>query len=260
MKKLNFIIGILIGLSLLSCSSDSGSGTVIDPDFNPKLLKKITNSDGYWNKYFYNDNEQIELMTQTSDQITLDSTYFYYNNDILTKTLQRVYAPVGVINTELKYNQFTATIASGTYKVFKDDGTVFQEQTFEYTFVNNFIKSIKIFNLDGTKSSEKIYTHDLAGNLTKWNEIWYGSNNTVSNSKEHTFTEWDTNGLNMQSLLYWNYRIDNIPDRLISSSNMLDRTENNQTVRYAFEYDADGNVTKYNSINELKYITLEYYE
>jgi len=60
------------------------------------------------------------LITQTSNQITLDSTYFYYENDILSKTLQRVYTPTDIINTELKYNQFTSTFASGTYKVFKD--------------------------------------------------------------------------------------------------------------------------------------------
>jgi len=260
MRKQYFITGILIGLLFISCSSGDDSGNPNEPSFKPKLLKKITNSDGYWQKYFYNDLKQIELITQTSDQITLDSTYFFYDNDMLSKTLQKVYAPVGIINTELAYNQFTDTFASGTYKVFKDDGTVFQDQTFEYTFVNNLIKTIKFFNLDGTNSSEKIYTHDLTGNLTNWTEIWYSSNNTVSTIKEHTFSEWNISGLKTQTLLYWNYRIDNIPDRFISSSNCSDRTENNQTVRYAFEYDADGNVTKYNSINELKYITLEYYE
>ena len=261
MKKLNILTVILIVLSLLSCSvdnNDNSNGEV--PGFKAKLLKKITNSDGYWQKYFYNDDKQIELMTQTSNQIDLDSTYFFYNNDVLTKTLQRVYTPTDIINTELTYSQFNTTFASGTYKVFKDDGTVFQDQTFTYTFVNNLIKTITFFNLDGTKSSEKIYTHELAGNLTQWDEIWYGSNNAVSSQKVHTFSEWDTNGLKTQSLLYWNYRIDNIPNRFISSSNLLNRTENNQTVRYAFEYDTDGNVTKYNSINELKNITLEYYE
>lgn len=261
MKKLNILTEILIVLSLLSCSVDNNDNTNgEEPVFKAKLLKKITNNEGYWQKYFYNDDKQIELMTQTSNQIDLDSTYFFYNNDVLTKTLQRVYTPTDIINTELTYNQFNTTFASGTYKVFKDDGTVFQDQTFTYTFVNNLIKTITFFNLDGTKSSEKIYTHELAGNLTQWDEIWYGSNNAVSSQKVHTFSEWDSNGLKTQSLLYWNYRIDNIPNRFISSSNLLNRTENNQTVRYAFEYDTDGNVTKYNSINELKNITLEYYE
>lgn len=261
MKKLNILTGIIIVLSFLSCSLDDNSNTTYEPIFTVKFLKKITNSDGYWHKYFYNEKKQINLITQTSNQITLDSTYFFYENNILSKTLQRVHVPVtGVINTEIKYNQFTSLIASGNYKVFIDDGTILQDQTFEYTFVNNLIKSIKFFNLDGTKSSEKIYTHDLSGNLTKWTEIWYGSNNTVNNLKEHTFTEWDYRGLNTQSLLYWNYRIDNIPERYISINNCSNRTENNQTFRYSFEYDTNGNVTKYYSINESKYITFEYNE
>lgn len=261
MKKINLLTGIIIVLSLVSCSvdkNDNGNGE--EPVFKAKLLKKITNSDGYWHKYFYNDKKQIELMTQTSNQIDLDSTYFFYENGNLTKTLQRVYTPTDIINTELVYTVFNATTASGTYKVFKDDGTVFQNQTFEYKFLNNLVKNITFFNLDGTKSSEKIYTHDVAGNLTQWDEIWYGSNNTVNSQKVHTFSEWDVDGLKTQSLLYWNYRIDNIPNRFISSNNCLNRTENNQTYRYSFDYDADGNVTKNYSINENKFITLEYYE
>ena len=261
MKRLHLLTGILIVLTTLSCSVDNNSTPPVEePTFKAKLVKKITNSDGYWHKFFYNDKKQIELMTQTSNQIDLDSTYFFYENDILTKTLQRVYTPTDIINTEISYTQFNTTKASGTYKVFKEDGTIFQNQTFEYTFVNNLIKTIKFFNQDGTKSSEKLYTHDLAGNLIQWDEIWYGSNNTVSSSKVHTFTEWDNTGLITQSLLYWNYQIFNIPNRYISSSNILDRTVNNQTVRYAFEYDTNGNVIKYNSINELKNLILEYYE
>lgn len=260
MKKLNLLIVLFVGLSLLSCSTDTQSEIVTAPNFSPKLIKQINNSDGYWQKYFYNGQKQIELITQTSNQINLDSTYFYYSNNKLSKTLQRVYVPVtGVVNTEMIFNEFNSSIATGTYKIFKDDGTVLQLQTFEYTFANNVVKSIKYFNIDGTKSSEKIYTHDITGNLTKWTEIGYGSNNTVNYSKEHTFSEWDVSGLKTQSLLYWNYRLDNIPDIFISQSNCSNRTENGQIYRYAFEYDTDGNVTKYTSINEQKYITLTYY-
>jgi hypothetical protein len=261
MKKLNLLVCGVLLIMITSCSIDNANDATISQSFKPKLLKKITNSDGYWHQYFYNDKNQIQLITQTSNQIILDSTYFFYNNFVLTKTLQRMYVPnTGIINTEKIYNQFNSSIASGTYKIFKDDGTVFQDQTFEYTFTNNLIKTIKFFNLDDTKSSEKIYTHDLAGNLTKWTEIWYNPDNTVSNLKEHTFEDWDVSGLKTQSLLYWNYRIDDIPDMFISSSNCLERTENNQKYRYSYEYDTDGNVTKYSSINELKNITLEYYQ
>lgn len=261
MKKLNLLIGILIGLSILSCSSDNQSEIVNSPNFIPKLLKQIINSEGYWHKYFYNEQNQIKLITQTSNQITLDSTYFFYNNNKLSRTIQRIHVPItGVVNTEITFNEFNSRIATGTYKIFKDDGTVFQDQTFEYTFINNLVKSIKYFNIDGTKSSEKNYTHDVTGNLTNLTEIWFNSNNTIDSIKEHTFSEWDINGLKTQSLLYWNYRIDNIPNIFISQSNCLNRTENNQSYRYSFEYDTEGNVTKYNSINEQKHITLAYYE
>lgn len=261
MKKLNFLIGILFGLLIISCSSDSDSVTIDEPIFSPKLLKKITNNEGYWHKYFYNEQNKIELITQTSNQITLDSTYFFYNNDILTRSLQRIYVPItGIVNTELTYNQLNSSIASGTYKVFKEDGTIFQDQTFEYIFLNNLIKSIRFFNLDGSKSSEKLYTHDVTGNLTNWTEIWYNPDGTIQTNRQSTFSKWDSNGLKTQALLYWNYRIDNIPNMYISNNNCLNKSENNQLFNYTFEYDTNGNVTKYNSISEQKYITLEYYE
>jgi hypothetical protein len=227
----------------------------------PKLLKQITDQDDYWHKYFYNDEDQLILITRTSNQITLDSTYLFYNSDVLSRSLQRIHVPVtGIVNTELIYNQFNATNASGTYKIFKEDGTVFQDKTFEYTFVNDLIKSIGFFNLDGSKTSEKIYTHNETGDLTNWAEIWYNSDGTIQSERQSTFTEWNSNGLKTQSLLFWNYRIANIPNLYISSSNCLRRNEDGQLYTYSFEYDADGNVIKYNSIDEDKFINLEYYE
>ncbi len=227
----------------------------------PKLLKQTTDQDNYWNSYFYNDEDKLILITRTSNQITLDSTYIFYNNEMLSKSLQRIHVPgTGIINTELIYNQFNSSIATGTYKTFKDDGTVFQDNTFEYTFLNNLIKSITFFNLDGSKSSEKIYTHNETGDLTNWTEIWYNSDGTVQSNRQSTFSQWDSNGLKTQSLLYWNYRIDNIPNLFISTSNCLNRTENDQLFTYSFEYDTDGNAIKYSSIDEDKFINLEYYE
>ncbi len=260
MKKLNFIIGILIGLLTFSCSSNNENKTINEPDSNAKLLKQITNSDGYWHKFFYNSQNQIELITQTSDQITLDSTYFYYKNGILSKTLQRIYVPVGgIVNVESIFNQFNSSVAQGNYKIFKEDGTIFQDKTFKYTFFKNLIKSITFYNLDGSKSSEKLFAHDAAGNLTNFTETWYNSDGTIQTNRQSIFSEWDSDGLKTQSLLYWDYRINNIPNMYLSNSNCLNKTENNQLYEYSFEYDSEGNVTKYTSINEQKYITLEYY-
>ncbi|GAA4280376.1 hypothetical protein [Gaetbulibacter aestuarii] len=261
MKYTHFLFVFISLLLLTSCSSKNDIQGGNQPIFKARLLKQVTNSDGFWQKFFYNDKKQIELLTQTSNQIDLDSTYFFYNGDMLTRTLQRTYVPnTGVINTDINYDNFSDTQATGSYKIYKDDGTVFQNQTFEYTFLNNLIKSIIFYNLDGTKSSEKIYNHDVTGNLTKWTEIWYGSNNAISSSREHTFSKWDDSGLKTQSLLYWNYRIYNIPNMFISNSNLIDRTENGQTYNYTFEYDPYGNVIKYTSVDEQKYITLEYYQ
>lgn len=259
MKKLNLIIfGVLI-IMLSSCSSDND--TTNTTNFSPKLLKQTTDNQGYWNKYFYNEQNELILITKTSNQISLDSTYLEYNNGSLSRVFQRIYVPVtGIVNTEINFSQFNSTLARGTYKVFLDDGTIFQDKTLEYNFSNNLIKAIKFFNLDGTKWLEKIFIHDNKGNLTNWNQLWYNSDGSIQTNWQYTFSEWDTKGLKTQSLFFWNYSIDILSNIYMSNNNCLNRIENGQTFRYSFEYDTEGNVTKYNSIDEQRFLTFEYYQ
>lgn len=164
------------------------------------------------------------------------------------------------MNTEIIFTQHNATIASGTNKIFLDDGTIFQDKLFEYTFSNSLFKTIKFFNLDGTITRRNTYNHDENGNLTNLDQIWYNLDGTIQSTIQSTFTEWDTNGLKTKSLFYWNYNIDILSNIYISNNNCLNRIENGQSYSYSFEYDSDGNVIKYNSLDEQKYLTLEYYE
>ena len=229
--------------------------------FEPKLLKQTTDQDGYWNKYFYNTNDELILITRTRNQISLDSTYLEYTDGKVSRVLNRIYVPVtGVVNSESVYTENTATTAKGSYKVFLDNGTVFQERTFEYVFSESLMKSIKFFNTDGSLSQEKTYIHDTNDNLTNWNQIWYNSDGSVQTNRESTFTQWDLAGLKTQSLLYWDYRIDEIPNIFISSGNILNQTVDGQTYTYTFEYDSDGNVLRYDDMTEQKHLIFEYYD
>ncbi|WP_299125556.1 hypothetical protein [uncultured Winogradskyella sp.] len=261
MKKLNIVVSGILVFLLFSCSTDSNTNTIPPPTVNAKLLRQMSDSDGYWSKFFYNDNNELTLITRTSNQIDLDSTYLEYDEGVLIRSLQRKYEPVtGIVNIEFNYNTFNSTNANGTYKTYLDDGTILQDLTFEHSYLNNLIKTIKFFNLDGTLSEERTYNHDVVGNLTSLRQIWYNSDGTIDTDRQATFSEWDTNGFRTKSLFYWNYKIDDLPNIFLSNNNCLNRIEEGETYNYSFEYDDDGNVTRYNSLNDQKFVTLEYYE
>lgn len=261
MKIINLLVSVIFLIMLTSCSSDNSNDEINNPNFNAKIIKQITDSDGYWSKYFYNDQNQLELITRTSNQIDLDSTYLEYNNGLLSRSFQRIYVPVtGIVNIEIIHNNYTATSTSGTSKTYLDDGTIFQDITYEFTFSNHLIKTSKFFYQNGTIWQERTYTHDTKGNLTNLHQLWYNTDGSVQTDRQTSFSKWDTNGLKTQSLLYWNYRLDVMTDIYLSNGNCLNRFENGQTYNYSFEYDTEGNVIKYNSIDEMKFLTITYYE
>ncbi len=253
---------IFLGL-IISCTDDNGEPNDMDNanEFNAKLLKQTSAPGIGQSNYFYNDRDELILITKTSSETSRDSTYLEYDDGILSKVLQRIYYPInGIVNIETIFTRFNATNASGTYKVFEDDGAILQDLTFEYTFSDNLIKSSTFFELDGSKTLEKIYVHDENGNLTNWDQLWYRTNGSVQTERRYTFTEWDTSGLATKRLFYWTYNLNIFQNIYFSKNNCLNLINGDETLNYSFEYDSDGNVTKYNSIEAGRSMTLEYYE
>lgn len=255
-------LAVLLGL-LISCIDDSGEPNPMDNanEFNTKLLRQTTAPGLGQNNYFYNDRDELILITKTNSESTHDSTYLEYNNGVLSKVLQRIYYPINdIVNIETIFTRFNDTNASGTYKVFEDDGAILQDLTFEYTFSDNLIKTSTFFKLDGSKTLEKIYVHDENGNLTNWEQLWYRTDGSVQTERRYVFTEWDTSGLATKSLFYWTYNLNIFQNIYFSRNNCLNLIDGDDTFNYSFEYDSNGNVTKYNSIEAGRSMTLEYYE
>lgn len=247
----------------LSCTDDNGETNDVDNanELNAKLLKQTTAPSVGQVNYFYNNRDELILLTKTNSETSHDSTYLEYNDGILNRVLQKIYYPIDrIVNIETIFTQFNATNANGTYKVFEDDGAILQDLSFAYTFSDNLIKNSTFFGLDGSKVLEKIYVHDENGNLTNWDQLWYRTDGSIWMERRYVFTEWDTGGLPTKSLFYWTYNLNVFQNIYFSKNNCLNLINGDETLNYSFEYDSEGNVTQYNSLEAGRSMTLEYYE
>lgn len=267
MNELRLLLFTILMTTFSSCSDDDNQEAIDTPNFRAKLLKQTTTKDGYFNKYFYNERNELNLITRTSFRVPFDSTKFEYANGSLERVVRRSYGDE-IVSFETLYDRYDSNGAAGSFKSSLEDGRVLQENTFEYSFSDSLIKNIKFFNLDGTLRQEKVYTHDENGNLTKWTQTWYFPDGQIDTFRESIFTDFETSGIGTQTLLFWEYYRDNLPNLFVSKNNFLKQIETNisgdmestRELNYSFEYDTDGNVIQQSSIDEQKQITLEYYE
>gem|GEM_PF-7064975 len=248
---------------IVSCTNDNGETTNNGDttEFRAKLLKRTTVPGLGETNYFYNEQDKLILITKVNSRTAADSTFLQYNNGVLSQVEQKIYSPFGgITNIEIIFAQFTSTGASGTYTVFDESGNAPQEQTFEYTFSDNLMKSANFFRSDGSKNLERIYIHDENGNLTQWDQKFYRPGGTVHTERSYTFTEWDANGLSTKSLFYWTYNMDIFQDIQFTKNNCLNLIDGDEIFTYSFSYDPEGNVTNYNAIEAGQSMTLEYYD
>ena len=261
MKKLNLLLGLLIVLITLACSSDDNNSVNNPPNESIKLLKQISWNDGYSEKYFYDSQSRLILTIHNdfafADNSFNDSTFVEYVNSNISKILKREQSGSNIVNTELIFNNYNSNSASGTFKIFTDSGNNYSDLTFEYSFMNNLLKSYTRLNLDGTKNYEQIFNHNEDGNLTEWNEIWYSTNNQINNANYNSITEWDSGNKVTEKLFAWDSEY--LPGFVLSANNCLNLIDSNTTYDYTFEYDNEGYVKKY-TIDNGDFFTLEYYE
>jgi len=183
MKKLNLLLGILIGLTILSCSSDDNSGTDDQtPEETTKLLKKISFSGNgnYSLTFFYNPDDKLDRIESagTGDDFIKQ---FFYDNGVLDRAEfqdlngvsdgsieQYIYNNGQLIQREDYFNNTTL------------------DETFEYSFSNELISNIKYFGFNETAFSEQyIFEYDSDNNVISRKTDYV--NNSISD-EELTFT------------------------------------------------------------------------
>lgn len=202
MKKLNLLIGVLIGLMILSCSSDDNTSNLNDNETELILSKWISKNYTFYdnNLGLYTENpilqDSIEY-TIANDRV-ISSTGISYDDDseliinsLITYSDDKIIKKQHFINDVLSseenysYNSFDNLIE---YKV--KEGNQYLKS--EFTYANDTIYNSKYSSTDDINytllSSEKIvldnnnnctYHENTTGTFTNTVSIMYDSNNNV---------------------------------------------------------------------------------
>lgn len=251
MKKLNLIIGILIGFTILSCSSDDNNGGENDV----KLLKKITFSgDGNYSlNFFYNSDNTIDKIQSsgTGDDFIKQ---FYYNNGILDRAeFQDLNAlPNGSIE-KYAYNNGQLTKREDYF-----DNTILDE-TFEYSFSNQQINNIQYMGSNETAFSEQyIFEYDSNNNVVSRKKDYV--NISISDEKlTFTYDNKKSPFLNFKPTIvliddFYSFKNNAITEIL------TDLSDNSMVYQKNYTYTYDNDDYAISKTHGTETITYEYYE
>lgn len=255
MKKLNLLLGILIGLTTLSCSSDDNNGTD-NPTHQAttKLLKKMTISGNgnYSLTFFYNADNKIDRMQSagTGDDFIKQ---FYYNNGVLDRA---------------EFQDLNAVSDGSIEQYFYNNGLLIERQDFYntttlderfiYSFNNSNIDNIQyIGNGQTTYSEEYIFVYDSNKNVISRKHDYL---NTAISDQKLTFT-YDTKKspfLNFQPKIVLIDDVFSFNNNLTSEI-LTDLTNSNVIYQrnYTYTYDSDDYATS--KTDGAETITYEYY-
>jgi hypothetical protein len=183
MKKLNLLLVLLIGLTILSCSADDNNGTDDQtPEETNKLLKKMafSGNGNYSLTFFYNVDDKLDRIQSlgTGDDFIKQ---FYYNNGTLDKA---------------EFQDLNAVSDGSIERYIYDNGQLIQrkdyfnnttlDETFEYSFSSELLNNIKYFGFNETSfSKQSIFEYDSNSNVISRKTDYI--NNSISD-QELTFT------------------------------------------------------------------------
>jgi hypothetical protein len=185
MKKIKLLIGIIIGLTILSCSSDDND-IINEPDLTVKKLIKITEEGTYGiyeRDFIYEMNNVVKIESsftefgQTSSE--LQNTVFTYENDLIVSAIDYQNG------TSYRTYEFNYTNGKLTERrVFNSSGTEIEKLEFNYNS-NNEVNSYNYY-IEGDLQQVQNFTYTNQ-NITiaediDYSEIQYDTNPTPSNN------------------------------------------------------------------------------
>ena len=187
MKKLNILFGILIGLTIFSCSSDDTSSNN-DNDMNEKKLIKVTVEGNYgiYEKQFIYDSDnnvtEIESSFTEFGQTISDvhNTVFSYNNNLIISAIN--YEDGTLFNT-IEFNYSNDNLIEKI--VYDADGI--EDEKFEFTYNSSDQVEILNYYVESDLQQTQNFTYDTNANIIviddiDYSEIQYDTNQTPSNS------------------------------------------------------------------------------
>ena len=212
MKKLNLLIGLLIGFMILSCSSDDSSPSEennSEKKLTQIIYENLNNQTQFTRNIAYdasnnvrevtdNNNQLIEKFTYNSSNQIIENEFYEYQNMTLTNkdVTSIMYDNTGkissIVETHVYYNadgsvsnqnsiNHTITYGANAMTRISDD---FANTRIEYSLTNNLITGIKKFRNNELKS-DMTFAYDSGGNCISGNgPIDEGSLDTTTDDIE----------------------------------------------------------------------------
>ena len=257
MNKLKFLIVLIIGLSICSCSTDDNNSSEDNPDENNQTLQKLVNfsstnvnSDDIQNvtKLIYDNDNLIKIEEAF---VGIGENIWNYNYSDNNQLIAVNDIPISFIDGNLSieytyereeyYTKNNKVIELTTY--FKDE----PDQAFQfnyktlYTYLNENITEIKFFDPDDNITGFNTYQYDNMNNvlrglkdINRWifpiSILHIASDNNIINRKE-----FDGEG-NLLIEFQYGYEYDNNGFPTIRQTTILENgTSNTKTTFFNYE-------------------------
>ncbi len=166
MKKLNLLLGLLIGLTILACSSDNNN-SYDDSDETVKLYKKASSFNSSilvsTQELFYNSNKQIETAITNIDNgykiTTIDVTY---NDNTITR-VKKTTAYDSSLSIPDIIEDYDVNISNSTILLTEINGV---DYGIQIDFTGEYVDSFKTIQLsDMSTLSEEIFQRNSDNNI-----------------------------------------------------------------------------------------------
>jgi len=254
MKKLKLLFTILIGLTILSCSSDDDNNQT--PDNTSKLIKKVTLSNQnqtYSVNFSYNSDNSIDKLEYLDTGGDFIEQYFYNNGELdrierqdlngVTEGSSEVYSYENGQPVEQKDYINITTL----------------DEVFKYFYNNNLLSSIQYFGFNETEySKQDIYQYDSNQNvisiLTDYVNASISEEETVFtyDSKNNPFKNIEPKITLKESFISFNNNL------VTEVKTNLSKNTSISTKNYTYSYDNDEYPISRTDGNET--LTFEYFE
>jgi len=237
MKSNNIILALLFIATLISCSSDNGSDTNINPS-NTILVKKIIKTYGPNAvdilTYKYDGNK---IVSKTWDGGAI--TYYTYTGDLITKIETKV--ANNMLGSSYEYTYLNGKVA----KVVEKENGETDSRTYTY-------------NANGTVS----YIRTRTGSQNTTGLLTFENGNLVKNEEGTSIYifGYDTKNNPFKNVLGFNLLLYSNPEDMFSKNNMTQiEVPGNSMDYYTFKYDANGYPTERTGDNPYFPETYQYF-
>ena len=256
MKKLNLLVTILIGITILACSSNDDNPTNSVADQPIVVYKKASSYNNSllssYQEVFYNTNKKVnKVVTNIDNGWRITTIDVVYNGNTPTEVIKTT--DYGDSNDNDTVEEYDVTISNGQIKLVEPNGNGYEIQI---DFTGSFVDAIRtIQSSDLSILSEDVFQRNLDNNIvsqTNSDMVFTFSNFDVGNvmpfHREYSFDYFIVFGLKISEKLPLTESISFVGGGLYSST----------IEASSLTYDTNNNITNFGDGSD--FIEFDYVE